>query len=121
MREIEIRSGGKFAVFGSVESAFEIIDFRADVNAAGKRLAETVGTDSACERRKGGEFAERKINFGDRAVGANVADAQRESGIELRRIHEIEECALGVDAGDHRFDGNFFAIWQAPRRWRRHL
>ena len=73
--QLEIWGDGKFAVLGSVEGPFEIIDFRTDVNAAGKRLAETVGTDRAGKRRKRGQFTQREINFGDRAVGANVADA----------------------------------------------
>ena len=84
-------------------------------------LEESVGGDVPASAGNAGKFAEREINFGDGAVGANVADAQSESGIELRGIDEIEECALGVDAGDYCFDGDFFSTRQARRRWRRHL
>ncbi len=50
------------------------------------------------------------MNFGDGAVGANVANAKGESGIELGGIEEFEKSALGIDAGDDGFDGDFFAI-----------
>src|SRR6266851_8738014 len=36
--DVEIGSGGKFAILGGVEGALEVIDFRADVDAAGKRF-----------------------------------------------------------------------------------
>src|ERR1700724_3394379 len=47
------------------------------------------------------------MDLGDVAGGADVADAQRESRVELRGIDEMEEGALGINAGDHGFGGNF--------------
>ncbi len=35
--------------------------------------------------------------------------------IELRRINEIEERALGIDAGDDGFSGDFFAVGEDDR------
>ena len=51
--EIEVGRVGKFAVFGGVEGAFEVVDFGANVNAAGQSLAETVGSDGNCRRAMG--------------------------------------------------------------------
>src|SRR6266404_2664361 len=41
--DVEIRSFGKLAVFGGVKGALEIIDFRADVDAAGESFEKTLG------------------------------------------------------------------------------
>lgn len=105
--DVEIRRGGNFAVFGSVKGALEIIDFGADVNAAGERVEKSFG---CVECREDGKTVESEMNFGDGAVGAEVADAEGEGGIELRGIKEMEECALGIDAGNDGFNFNFFAI-----------
>ena len=43
--DVEIRGGGKFAVLGGIEGAFEVIDFGTDVDTAGEGLEETVGGD----------------------------------------------------------------------------
>ena len=82
----------------------------ADVDAAGEGLLRAVGTDGVGERGESREAIEREIDFGDVACGADVADAERESRIELRWIDEIEERALGIDAGDDGFGGDFFAV-----------
>ncbi len=94
--DVEIGGGGKFAVLGGVEGALEVIDFGADVDTAGERFEEAVGSDGFGERGEIGEIAEGEVNFGDGAVAAEIFDALGESGIELRRVEEMEECALGV-------------------------
>ena len=43
-------------------------------------------------------------------VGANVANAQSKSWIELSGIDEFEKSALGIDARDDGLDGDFLAI-----------
>src|SRR5439155_16483503 len=101
---------GNFSIFRSVEGAFEIIDFRADVDAAGEGLEESVGSDGIGERGKGRQAAKGEVDFGDGAVGTNIADAQGEGRIELRGIQELEEGALGVDAGNNSSGTNFFAV-----------
>src|SRR5579863_1274176 len=105
-----MRSSGKFAVLRGVEGAFEIVDFVADVDAAGKRLPYAIGTHSIGERGKRRQIVQREIHLGDVAAGTDVADAQREGRIELRGIDEIEKGALGVDAGDDRLGGDFFSV-----------
>src|SRR5260221_331257 len=107
--DVEIRGGGKFAVFGGVEGALEVIDFGADVDASGKRFEETVGGDGVGERWEIGEITEGEMNFGYGAIRTEVADAQSESRIELRGVEEMEESALGIDAGNHGVGGDFFA------------
>src|ERR1700747_3763849 len=49
------------------------------------------------------------MDFGNSAVAAKILDALGEGGIELRGIEELEEGALGVDAGDYGAGGKFFA------------
>src|SRR5260221_3428930 len=107
--DVEIRGGRKFAVLGGVEGALEVIDFGADVDASGKRFEKAVGGDRVRKRWEIGEIAEGEMNFGYGAIRTEVADAQGESGIELRGIEEMEEGALGIDAGDHGVGGDFFA------------
>ena len=50
--DVEIGRGGKFAVLGGVEGAFEVVDFGADVDAAGERLAEAVRADGVRRARE---------------------------------------------------------------------
>src|SRR5260221_1463912 len=107
--DVEIRGGGKFAVFGGVEGALEVIDFGADVDASGKRFEETVGGDGVGERWEIGEITEGEMTFGDGSIRTEVADAQSESRIELRGVEEMEESALGIEAGNHGGGGDFFA------------
>ncbi len=107
--DVEIGSGGEFAVLGGVKGALEIIGFGADVDAAGERFEEAVGGDGVGERGEGWEIAESEMNFRDGAVRTEIADAQSERRIDLRRIDEVEEGALGVEAGNDRIGGNFFA------------
>src|SRR5258707_5773634 len=107
--DVEIRGGGKFAVFGGVEGALEVIDSGADADASGKRFEETVGGDGVGERWEIGEITEGEMNFGYGAIRTEVADAQSESRIELRGVEEMEESALGIDAGNHGVGGDFFA------------
>src|ERR1700738_911336 len=90
---IEIGCGGKFAVFGGVEGALEIIDFGTDVDAAGKRFDEAVGGDGVGERWEIGKIVESEMNFGYGAVGTKIFDALREGGIELGRVEEMEAGA----------------------------
>lgn len=107
--DVEIRSSGKFAVLGGVKGALEIIDFWADVDATGERLESVFGV---FERGKRGKTVEGEMNFGDSAVGADIADAEGEGGIELRGIEELEKGALGIDTRNDGMDFDFLAIGQ---------
>src|ERR1700722_8028662 len=80
---IKMRRWREFAVFGGVESAFEIIDFRSDVDTAGEGVEKPF---SRIECGENGETAEGEMNFCNGACGANVANAKREGGIELGGI-----------------------------------
>src|SRR5580704_1070445 len=106
-RDIEIGRRREFAVFGGVEGAFEVIDFRADVDAAGERVEKAFG---GVERGESRETAESKMNLGYCAHGADIANAKCKSGIELSGIEEFEKSALGIDAGHDGFDRDFFAV-----------
>ena len=108
--DVEIRRGREFAVLRGVEGAFEIVDFGADVDAAGERLDGTVGTDSVGERGKSREIVEREIDFGDGAAARMLRMRRAKVGSSCDGIDEIEEGALGVDAGDDGFGGDFFAV-----------
>lgn len=105
--DVEIGRSGKFAIFGGVECTLEIIDFWADVDAARESFESVFGM---LERREGGKTVKSEMNFGDGSVGADVADAEGEGGIELRGIKEMEESAFGIDAGNDGFDLDFFAV-----------
>ena len=94
-RDVQPGGAGEFAVFGGVESALEIVDFRTDVNPAREGFERT---RRGIERGENRQAAESKIDFGDVAIGAKVLDAIGESGIELRSINEMEESAVGVKA-----------------------
>src|SRR5580704_12796601 len=80
------------------------------MNTARERFDETVGGDRVGERRKSWEAAKSEIDFGDRAIGAYVTNAQSERWVELRGIDEFEKSALGIDARNDRFDSDFFVI-----------
>src|SRR5690348_1477886 len=105
--DVQIRRGGKLAVFGGIEGALEIIEIGPDVNAAGESFESVFGI---FERRKCWQAVQCEIDFGDGAIGADVANAKSKSGIELRRIEEFEEGALGVDAGDHGRNVDFLTV-----------
>src|SRR2546422_9166008 len=104
--DIEIGRFGELAVLGGVKGALEVVDFGADVDAAGEGLEKTLGS---IERRESRKTTESEIDFGDRAVRTKILDAVGEGGIELRRIDELEKSALGVDSRDDGFNGDFFA------------
>src|SRR5580693_9239474 len=104
---VKMRRWREFAVFGGVEGAFEISDFRTDVDPAGEGVKKPFSRIECGEIR---ETAEGEMNFGNGACGANVANAKREGGIELGGIEEREKSALGIDAGNDSFNGDFFAI-----------
>src|SRR5260370_562964 len=96
-----------------MKGAFEIVDFGADVDAAGERFEKAL---CRIERGESGKGAESEIDFGDRAIRAEIFDAIGEGRIELRRIDEVEESALGVDSGNDGFDGDFFAAGEHDSR-----
>src|SRR5579859_533172 len=108
--DIEIRGGRESAVLGGVEGALEVVDVRADVDAARESFDEAIGGNGVSERGEGREIVEGEVNFGDGAVRTEILDAQGERGIELRRVDEMEEGPLGIDAGDDRVGGGFFAV-----------
>src|SRR5690242_19832586 len=66
---VEIRRRREFAVLGGVERALEIIDFRANVNAAGERFQKTLGWIKSGES---GKATESEIDFGDSAIRAEI-------------------------------------------------
>jgi len=105
--DIEIRGFREIAVLGGVEGAFEVVDFGADVDAAGKRLEKALG---GIERQESRQAAKSEMDFRDRAVGTKILDAVGKSGIEMRRIDELEKSALGVDPRDDGLDRDFLAI-----------
>src|SRR6267142_5680939 len=104
---VEPGSFREIAILGSVEGAFKIINFRADMDAAGERFERSL---VRIEGSKRGKPAEGEIDFGDVAIGAEIFHAIGEGGIELRSVHEIEKRALGIGAGDDGYDGDFFAV-----------
>src|SRR5258708_6688368 len=107
--DVEIRSFRKFAVFGGVKGALEVIDFGADVDAAGEGFEINFAFGKSGKSR---QTPESEIDLGDGAIGTEIFDAVGKGGIELRRIEEMEEGALGIDAGDDGLDGDFFAAGQ---------
>src|SRR3989454_6959538 len=104
--DIEIGRFGELAVLGGVKGALEVVDFGADVDAAGEGLEKTLGS---IERRESRKTTESEIDFGDRAVRTKILDAVGKGRIKVRRINELEKSALGVDSRDDGFDGDFFA------------
>src|SRR5882672_9472182 len=82
-RHVEPGGFREIAILGSVEGAFEIIDFRADMDAAGERLERSLVRS---ESGKTGQAAEGEIDFGDVAIGAEIFHAIGEGGIELRSV-----------------------------------
>ena len=65
---VEIGRGGKFAVFGMVEGALEIIDAGADVDAAGERRRRHRRRWNFSSAVKFGRRVEREIQFGGSAL-----------------------------------------------------
>jgi len=108
--DVEVGRLGNFAVFRGVVGALEVVDFVADVDAAGESLHGAVGADCVGESGESWEAIEREIYFCNVAGGTDVADAKCEGRIELRGIDQIEERAFGVDAGDDGFGGDFFTL-----------
>src|SRR6266849_3781594 len=82
-RHVEPRGFREITILGSVEGAFEIINFRADMDAAGERFERSL---VRIESGKTGQPAEGEIDFGDGAIGAEIFHAVGEGGIELRSI-----------------------------------
>src|SRR5437660_3378469 len=68
------------------------------------------------ERGKSGETAKSEIDFRDRAIRPEILEAIGEGGVELGRIEEMEEGALGIQAGGDSVDGNLFAIGEHDAR-----
>src|SRR5260370_23060658 len=70
--DIKIRSFREIAVLGSVESALEVVDFGADLDAASESFEKALGS---IERQESRKTAETEIHVGDRAVRTKVLDA----------------------------------------------
>src|SRR2546422_541923 len=104
--DIEIGRFGELAVLGGVKGALEVVDFGADVDAAGEGLEKTLGS---IERRESRKTTESEIDFGDRAVRTKILDAVGKGRIKVRRINELEKSALGIHAGNNGVDRDFFA------------
>src|SRR5260370_35994900 len=77
------------------------------MDAAGEGLEKTLRRVQRSESRQPGEG---EIALGDGAIGAEIFHAVGEGGVELRGIDEMEKSAVGIDARDDGFDGDFFAI-----------
>src|SRR5882724_6539891 len=80
-----VEPGGfrEITVLGGVEGAFEVVNFRADMDPAGERIERSL---VRIEGSKRGEPAEGEIDFGDGAIGAEIFHAVGEGGIELRSV-----------------------------------
>src|SRR5581483_1102670 len=85
---------GDFAVLRGVKRFLEIVDFRSDVDASGERLPEPIRPYGSRERRESRQISEREIHFRDVTLCAEIANAHRKGGIELRRIEELKESPL---------------------------
>ena len=83
------------------------------MNASGKRSQRVF---MSLERRESWQTTKREIDFGDIAPRAEVLDAIREHGIKLRRVDEVKEGALRVDAGSHGFHCDFFSALEHNSR-----
>ena len=81
-----------------------------DVNAAGKRFAETVWRDRIRKRSEMRQISQREMHFGDAARNTEVLHAHGENGIEIRGIEQLEEGAFRIHAGNDRFAGDFLAV-----------
>ena len=58
---------------------------------------------------KSGRSLRARWTLAGGAAAAEIFDALREGGVELRGVEELEEGALGVDTGDYGAGGEFFA------------
>ena len=105
--DIEPRGFREFAVLGGIKGALEVVDFGADVDAAGEGFEKALRRVQRSESRQTGEG---EIDLGDGAIGAEIFHAVGKGGVELRGIDELEKGAFGIDAGDDGFDSDFFAI-----------
>src|SRR6266851_4801264 len=104
----DVEPGGfrEIAVLGGIEGALEVVDFGADVDAAGEGFEINFAFGKSGKSR---QTSESEIDLGDGAIGAEMFDAVGKGGIELRGIEEMKEGALGIDARDDGLDDNFFA------------
>src|SRR5580693_1843601 len=91
-RNIEIGRGRKFAVFGGVESAFEIVDAWADVDAAAQRGA----ISGLLERGEGGQAVEREIQFCGGSLRAEMLHLNDEAWRQVNRVEKAKQSTSRV-------------------------
>src|ERR1700733_16296774 len=103
-RNFNIRIAREIAILRFVESAFQVIDLRADLDAS----TEQVAIGLAFERRKIRERGECKIDFREGAHAAIVLDLLDEVRREMRGIYEAHKRAFGVGVRDDGARENFF-------------
>jgi hypothetical protein len=84
----------EIAVLGGVVRALEVIDVGADVDAARQRRGSVV------RGREVGELREREVDLRQGALGPVVLDALDEVRVEVDRIDQAEQGALGVGVRD---------------------
>src|SRR4051812_28143529 len=86
---VHIRMRREVTVLRFVERPFEIVDLRANVDAAGQGTA-------VLNAGKRGKTGKRQIDLGRRSHGSVVTDLQTEVRIEIGWIEQAHECCLGI-------------------------
>src|SRR5438876_8125284 len=68
------------------------------------------------ERGETGQTTKREIHLGHIALGSEILHAIRKYRIKLRGIDQVKEGAFGIDPGNNRLHGNFFAVFEDNAR-----
>src|ERR1035437_10729867 len=86
----------KLAIFRGIESAFQVVDVRRDLDSAGQEGGIAV---RAFEFR---QAAESKVYLGDRTVHPVMLKLLQETRLQILGIDKPEQGALRIGVGDDR-------------------
>ena len=104
---IEIGRAGKFAVFGIVEGALEVVNAGADVNASGERGLRSA--ENCLSAVKVGRPSSATFNLAAVPCARKLLHFYDEAGRQVNGIEQAEQSASRVGAGNDAFRGDFFA------------
>ena len=100
----------ELSVLGGVKSPFQVIQLRADVDAACQRRACRV--PSTLERDERRHARQRQVHLGHGSLAPVVLHLDHEAGVEVRGIEQAQESSPRVGIGDHGLASHHLATRQ---------
>ena len=91
--------------FDGIEGALQVVDLGRNLDSARQAALASPSTPL-----KFGKPLERKIHLGDGAVHAVMLQLLQEAGLQMLRLDQPEQRALGIGVGDDRPRGDLVSV-----------